>query len=64
MLIGLIFKSTEPDETEEERRELERLVAEAAKPKKKVKKEKGGGQSYIPHPSMTVDVDVPPSASK
>jgi len=40
MLIGVVFKSTQPDESEEERRELERLVAEAAKPKKKAKKEK------------------------
>lgn len=36
LLIGAIFKSTLPDESDEERRELERMVAEAAKPKKKV----------------------------
>jgi len=37
-LLGAIYKSIEPDESAEERRELERLVAEAAKPKKKGKK--------------------------
>ncbi|KAG7094083.1 hypothetical protein E1B28_007702 [Marasmius oreades] len=35
LLIGAIFKSTVPDESDEERRELERMVAEAAHPKNK-----------------------------
>ncbi|KAL0065201.1 DnaJ-like protein [Marasmius tenuissimus] len=35
LLIGAIFKSTVPDESDEERRELERMVAEAAQPKNK-----------------------------
>lgn len=35
LLIGAIFKSTVPDESDEERRELERMVAEAAAPKSK-----------------------------
>jgi len=35
LMIGLIYKDVQPDESPEERRELERLVAEAAKPKKK-----------------------------
>jgi len=35
LLLGAIFKSTIPDESDEERRELERMVSEAAKPKKK-----------------------------
>ncbi|KAH9042302.1 X-domain of DnaJ-containing-domain-containing protein [Lactarius hengduanensis] len=35
LLLGAIFKSTVPDESDEERRELERMVAEVAKPKKK-----------------------------
>jgi len=35
LVIGTIFKSTEPDESDEERRELERMVAEAATPKHK-----------------------------
>lgn len=35
MIIGAIFKSTQPDETDEERRELERMVAEAAAGKSK-----------------------------
>ncbi|KAH9992986.1 X-domain of DnaJ-containing-domain-containing protein [Russula compacta] len=34
-LLGAIFKSTVPDESDQERRELERMVAEAAKPKKR-----------------------------
>ncbi|KAG6900328.1 hypothetical protein C0993_012525 [Termitomyces sp. T159_Od127] len=33
LLTGAIFKSTVPDESDEERRELERMVAEAAQPK-------------------------------
>ncbi|KZT07224.1 DnaJ-domain-containing protein [Laetiporus sulphureus 93-53] len=35
LLMGAIFKSTVPDETDEERRELERMVAEAASGKSK-----------------------------
>jgi len=35
LIIGAIFKSTVPDESDEERRELERLVAEAAAGKSK-----------------------------
>ncbi|KAH9031354.1 X-domain of DnaJ-containing-domain-containing protein [Lactarius pseudohatsudake] len=35
LLLGAIFKSTVPDESDEERRELERMIAEVAKPKKK-----------------------------
>ncbi|KAG6832669.1 hypothetical protein H0H87_000851 [Tephrocybe sp. NHM501043] len=35
LLTGAIFKSTVPDESDEERRELERMVAEAARPKAK-----------------------------
>jgi len=35
LFIGAIFKATVPDETDAERRELERIVAEAALPKKK-----------------------------
>ncbi|KAF8623050.1 hypothetical protein AX15_006556 [Amanita polypyramis BW_CC] len=35
LTIGAIFKSTVPDESDEERRELERMVAEAATPKNK-----------------------------
>ncbi|KAJ2918698.1 hypothetical protein MD484_g1781, partial [Candolleomyces efflorescens] len=35
ILVGAIFKSTQPDESDEERRELERMVAEAAKTKPK-----------------------------
>ncbi|KAJ1032923.1 hypothetical protein NDA16_000202 [Ustilago loliicola] len=41
MFIGMIYKSVQPDEGDDERRELERLVAEAAgKNKKKGKKDK------------------------
>ncbi|EMD39319.1 hypothetical protein CERSUDRAFT_152451 [Gelatoporia subvermispora B] len=35
LLMGAIFKSTQPDESDEERRELERMVAEAASGKSK-----------------------------
>ncbi|KAJ6515124.1 X-domain of DnaJ-containing-domain-containing protein [Mycena vitilis] len=35
LITGAIFKSTIPDESDEERRELERMVAEAAAPKSK-----------------------------
>ncbi|TFK39858.1 X-domain of DnaJ-containing-domain-containing protein, partial [Crucibulum laeve] len=35
LLIGAIFKTTVPDESDLERRELERMVAEAAQPKSK-----------------------------
>ncbi|KAF5350280.1 hypothetical protein D9758_007804 [Tetrapyrgos nigripes] len=35
LLIGAIFKTAVPDESDEERRELERMVAEAAQPKNK-----------------------------
>ncbi|VDC06109.1 unnamed protein product [Peniophora sp. CBMAI 1063] len=38
LLLGAVFKSTVPDESDEERRELERMVAEAAKPKRKAAK--------------------------
>ncbi|KAE9399552.1 DnaJ-domain-containing protein [Gymnopus androsaceus JB14] len=41
MLIGAIFKSAVPDESDEERRELERMVAEAAQPKPKAKAARG-----------------------
>jgi hypothetical protein len=53
MLIGVVFKSTQPDESEEERRELERLVAEAAKPKKKAKKEKAAHGPLQQGPTST-----------
>lgn len=73
MLIGVIFKSTQPDESEEERRELERLVAEAAKPKKK---EKGSKKAAAPAAPATATPgagagtgaattgEVPPTAAK
>lgn len=37
MICGAIFKSTKPDESDAERRELEALVAEAAAGKSKAK---------------------------
>lgn len=40
LLIGAIFKAVEPDETDEERRELERLVTDAANKKKERKPKK------------------------
>lgn len=62
MLIGIVFKSTQPDESEEERRELERLVAEAAKPKKKVRKEKG--PAHTPPHNFAMSGESPPSTAK
>lgn len=47
LLIGAVFKSIQPDESDLERRELERMVAEAAKPKKK---EKGSKFKAPAHP--------------
>ncbi|KAG8928882.1 hypothetical protein FRC02_006253 [Tulasnella sp. 418] len=44
LVTGALFKAAVPDESAEERRELERLVAEAAKPKNK-KSKKGGVQA-------------------
>ena len=44
LFLGMIYKSVQPDEGDDERRELERLVAEAAgKNKKKGKKDKKSG---------------------
>ncbi|GJJ08325.1 hypothetical protein Clacol_002536 [Clathrus columnatus] len=37
LIMGAIFKAAVPDETDQERRELERMVAEAAAPKKRRK---------------------------
>lgn len=51
LLIGAIFKSTQPDESDEERRELERMVAEAAQPKPKRhtrKRDEGKESTAIP----------------
>ncbi|KAG2011853.1 DnaJ domain-containing protein, variant 2 [Coprinopsis cinerea AmutBmut pab1-1] len=53
LLLGAIFKSTVPDESDEERRELERMVAEAAKPKKKAPKDK--------HKKATVEKEKSPA---
>jgi len=52
MLIGSIFKSAVPDESDEERRELERMVAEAAKPKPKAAKTKESPRHAIPKESI------------
>ena len=59
MLTGIVFKSTQPDESEEERRELERLVAEAAKPKTKGKKEKGGVHNPPQHHASSSEAPSP-----
>jgi len=49
LILGAIFKSTVPDESDAERRELERMVADAArpKPKKKASKFAKAGKSKI-----------------
>lgn len=54
MLIGLVFKSVRSDESDEERRGLERLVAEAAKPKKKKMKGKASADPTARASSGTV----------
>ena len=53
LLIGAIFKSAEPDESAEERRELERMVAEAAMPRKKHHKGVRGSPPSSPPIIMT-----------
>ena len=51
-LLGSIYKQVQPDESDEERRELERLVAEAAgKHKKKGKKGQAGVTGATAHPT-------------
>ncbi|EPQ56573.1 DnaJ-domain-containing protein [Gloeophyllum trabeum ATCC 11539] len=59
LLIGAIFKSTQPDETDEERRELERMVAEAAQGKSKhhqlraQARAAGKSREHTPSPSVS-----------
>lgn len=49
LFLGMIYKAVQPDEGDDERRELERLVAEAAgKNKKKSKKDKKAGGTASP----------------
>ncbi len=49
MFLGMIYKAVQPDEGDDERRELERLVAEAAgKNKKKGKKDKKASGTSTP----------------
>ena len=49
LFLGMIYKSVQPDESDDERRELERLVAEAAgKNKKKGKKDKRTSTATTP----------------
>lgn len=69
--IGGIFKSVEADESDEERRELERLVMNAASGKKKEKaaaeKKKAGGGFWHhggeePKEGVPVDVKAEPKA--
>ncbi|KAF8825765.1 hypothetical protein HHX47_DHR6000099 [Lentinula edodes] len=60
MLMGAIFKAAEPDESDEERRELERMVAEAAQPKPKPKVGKGKDTSrHAHHVKETPDQTTP-----
>ncbi|KAK0217825.1 X-domain of DnaJ-containing-domain-containing protein [Armillaria fumosa] len=47
LLIGAVFKSTVPDESDAERRELERMVAEAAAPKPKHKTAKSKREELL-----------------
>lgn len=61
-LLGSIYKQVQPDESDEERRELERLVAEAAGKKKKGKKGSGystpGANTFANPPAA----DTPPTS--
>ncbi|KAJ8588286.1 DnaJ-domain-containing protein, partial [Rhizopogon salebrosus TDB-379] len=50
MIMGHIFKSTVPDETDEERRELERMVAEAASGKAKHHHVRGKARGEVSSP--------------
>ncbi|KAJ3721362.1 X-domain of DnaJ-containing-domain-containing protein [Lentinula guzmanii] len=60
MLMGAIFKAAEPDESDEERRELERrMVAEAAQPKPKPKGGKGKDPRHAPHAKETLEQKSP-----
>ncbi|PWN50184.1 DnaJ-domain-containing protein [Violaceomyces palustris] len=49
--LGVIYKEVKPDEGDDERRELERLVAEAGSKKKKSKKEKKTSPTSTPAPT-------------
>lgn len=60
LLVGAIFKSTQPDESDEERRELERMVADAAKPKPK----KGSKFKAAAHPTKEAEKPTTPVAEK
>lgn len=52
-MIGAVFKTVEPDESLDERRELERMVAAAAqpKPKQKAKPKPAPAPSSSPKPA-------------
>ncbi|KAF5387295.1 hypothetical protein D9757_005803 [Collybiopsis confluens] len=61
MLIGAIFKSAEPDESDAERRELERMVAEAAQPKVKPRTAKAKESSRHSHHMKDADKEKNPT---
>ncbi|KAJ7334180.1 X-domain of DnaJ-containing-domain-containing protein [Mycena albidolilacea] len=66
LLTGAIFKSTVPDESDEERRELERMVAEAAAPKSKqtaTKAAKARREQMLRHEQEKADATAPPPAN-
>ncbi|OCF40390.1 hypothetical protein I317_05825 [Kwoniella heveanensis CBS 569] len=53
MTIGGIFKDVQADESDDERRELERLVMNAGKKKEKEKKEKSSGGGWFGRPAAS-----------
>lgn len=75
LFIGAIFKSTVPDESDAERRELERMVAEAAAGKSKhhqlqaqaraaAKQKRGGASTPHSHPTAATAATAPEPAKE
>jgi len=62
LLIGAIFKSTQPDESDAERRELERMVAEAASGKSKHQHLRQTRAKQRHQPSAHIHVEESPSS--
>ncbi|WVQ99452.1 hypothetical protein IAU59_006587 [Kwoniella sp. CBS 9459] len=60
MTIGGIFKDVQADETDDERRELERLVMNAGKKKEKEKKEKSSGGGWFGRPATSASASTSP----
>jgi len=59
LLLGAIFKRTQPDESDLERRELERMVAEAATGKSKHQRMRAQAKANT-HPKKNEKAGSPP----